>query len=269
MSNRQARTESLLFHHSSVRALEDQRILTSPAGRGIWRSDDEGGWESWIHGLPSNVHVNRLCEGIDRGKMFACTDLGLYEMQGRHWTDMKLPIVCYAYRELGQIGFAATEHGLWCNTAKGWRNIASAQNAVYDFYVTPQYIYLALPWGIAMYDRLTCAWEQFTLGAAIVRLAAFEGALLGITDKGKIVRSNREGSFERFELPGIFVFNAVQQHHSLYFCTDRGLYRAANLRGQLALLSVTLGCPTTDLDLHGGRMHLATLHEGIQTIQWH
>lgn len=222
-----------------------------------------------MQGLPHKVHVNRLCEGGRQGRTFACTDQGLFEMRDNRWYDLNLPVVCYAYRELGQIGFAATECGLWCLTPKGWKNIASAENPVYDFYATPQFIYLALPWGIAMYDRLTCAWEQFALKSAIVRLAAYDGALLGITDSGKIVRGDQQGGFDRLHLPGMFVFNAVPDGRSLYFCTDRGLYRASTLRGQLSLISVTLGCPTTDLDLYGSVMHLATLHEGIQTIQRH
>jgi len=220
-----------------------------------------------MEGLPPKVHVNRLEEGID-GQMFACTNHGLFHLNGSQWRDMQLPLVCYAYREYGSIGFAATQHGLWCNTPSGWKMIASERNAVYDFLMTPHYIYLALPWGIAMYDRLTCTWEQFALKACIIRLASFDGALMGVTDKGEIALGDLKGGFHRIRMPGIFVFNAVRRRASLYLCADRGLYRAVKLRGQMSLVSVTLGCPVTDMELRDGRMHLATLHEGIQTIQW-
>ncbi|WP_271752127.1 hypothetical protein [Cohnella sp. JJ-181] len=220
-----------------------------------------------MEGIPAKVHVNRLEQGAER-RIFACTNHGLFGLSHDRWSDMQLPLVCYAYREQGNIGFAATERGLWCHTPKGWKSIASTGNAVYDLLITPQFIYLALPWGIAMYDRLTCTWEQFPMKTAIVRLTAFDGALLGITEDGEVVLGDGRGGFNRLRMPGIFVFNAVRSGHSLHFCTDRGLYRAAKLRGQLSFVSVTLGCPVTDLELIDGQLHLATLSEGIQTIPW-
>ncbi|MDG0791885.1 hypothetical protein OMP38_14285 [Cohnella ginsengisoli] len=220
-----------------------------------------------MEGIPQKVHVNRL-EPASGNAIVACTNHGLFRLSDDRWSDLRLPFVCYAYKEIGDIGFAATDRGLWCLTEKGWRNIGSTENPVYDLFATPHFIFLALPWGIAMYDRLTCAWEQFALKTAIVRLAAMDGALLGIAESGEIALGDLKGGFDRFRMPGIFAFNAVRLGQSLFFCTDRGLYRAAKLRGQFSLLSVSLGCPVTDVDLLKGQLHMATLNEGIQTIPW-
>lgn len=267
MSRNSSRTEHLLFHQSAVRTLDDRRLLISPAGRGLWRSAEEGGWEAFMEGIPQKVHINRL-EQASADAIIACTNYGLYELDNDRWYDLRLPFVSYAYKEVGGIGFAATERGLWCRTEKGWKNIASPENPVYDLFATPHFLFLALPWGIAMYDRLTCAWEQFPLKKRIVRLAAMDGALLGIAESGELALGDLKGGFERFRMPGIFAFNAVRIGQSLYFCTDRGLYRAAKLRGQFSLVSISLGCPVTDVDLRGGQLHMATLNEGIQTIPW-
>ncbi|SFA70123.1 hypothetical protein SAMN05216312_1011 [Cohnella sp. OV330] len=267
MSQNPSRMEHLLFHQSAVRTLDDRKLLISPAGRGLWRSSGDGGWEAFMEGIPPKVHVNRL-EAASRSSIVACTNHGLYSLGNGRWTDLRLPFVCYAYKEIGGIGFAATERGLWCRTDKGWKNIASAENPVYDLFATPHFIFLALPWGIALYDRLTCAWEQFPLRTAIVRLAAMDGALLGIAESGEIALGDLKGGFNRFRMPGNFAFNAVRLGHSLFFCTDRGLYRAAKIRSQFSLVSVSLGCPVTDVDLGKGQLHMATLNEGIQTIPW-
>ncbi|MFC3800287.1 hypothetical protein [Cohnella sp. GCM10012308] len=267
MSRNPSPMEHLLFHQSAVRTLDDRKLLISPAGRGLWRSSEEGGWEAFMEGIPSKVHVNRL-EPVLGGPIVACTNHGLYSLSSGRWSDMRLPFVCYAYKEIGSIGFAATERGLWCRTQKGWKNIASTENPVYDLFATPHFIFLALPWGIAMYDRLTCAWEQFSLKTSIVRLAAMDGALLGIAESGEIALGDLKGGFDKIRMPGIFAFNAIRLGQSLYFCTDRGLYRAAKIRGQFSLVSVSLGCPVTDADMREGQLHMATLNEGIQTIPW-
>ncbi|MBB6672663.1 hypothetical protein [Cohnella nanjingensis] len=259
------KVDRIVFHHTSVRAMGDQALLTAPAGRGVWVSSASGEWEACMTGLPADVHVNRLCS--EGGRIYACTDKGLYHLAGDRWTDLDLPYVCYEYKENGGRGYAATERGLWCRTLEGWRNVAYARSPVYDMLLAPQFIFLALHAGISMYDRLTGSWAKFPSSSAVVRLATDGGALMGITEQGELLLGNKRGGFERVRFPGFFLFNAARRDGTLYMCADRGLYRLSAIRGQPALVSVSMGCPVTDVDSRAGQLHMATLNEGIQSIQ--
>ncbi len=218
-----------------------------------------------MDGLPPDIHVNRLCS--ENGRVYACTDRGLYRLLDGRWIDLGLPHMCYEYKEQDGRGYAATEMGLWCRTAEGWRCIACSPSPVYDVLLTLPFIFLALPSGIAMYDRLTGTWARFHFPTAVVRLVGDRGALLGIDERGRLIRGDKRGGFERIRYPGFFLFNAVRRGEALYMCADRGLYRLVVLGGQPALVSVSMGCPVTDVDLQENQLHLATLNEGIQSIR--
>ncbi|GIO11220.1 hypothetical protein J19TS2_07750 [Cohnella xylanilytica] len=262
---RGGKRERLLFHHSSVKAIDDRTIMAAPAGRGIWIAPPQGNWLSCMEGLPEGLHVNRIQLGRDRA--FACTDAGLYDWTGTRWTPTDMPLTCYQVREVGELLFAATAQGLWCRTENGWKSTASPHQAVYDFLYAPQYIFLAMDGGIAMYDRLTFTWEQFPMGTAVTGLGVFRSRLLGVTERGELLQGDRKGGFEKIRLPGLFVFRAASAAGSVYLCTERGLYRLSELRGQTAAISVSMGLPVTDLDERGGRLYMATLSEGVQTIE--
>ncbi|MBB6638452.1 hypothetical protein [Cohnella thailandensis] len=255
----------VLFHFSSIAVLEDNTIFTAPAGRNVWKANEAGGWDSCASGLPENAHINRLQRQSDR--LFACTDEGLFRLKNEIWTPEKMPINCYQYKESGGLTFAATEHGLWCHTARGWKNTAFSGHAVYDFLYTPNFIYLAMDWGIAMYDRFTCSWEQFALGSRILSLGSFQGRLLGITENGELAAGNGRGGFERIRFEGMFIFKIVQAQGGVYLCTDRGLYRLGELRRQWMAVSVSLGSPVTDIAVKGALLYAATLNEGVQMIE--
>ncbi|THF72973.1 hypothetical protein [Cohnella fermenti] len=256
----------VLFHYSSIAVLNDDTIITAPAGRNVWRANGNGGWDNCAEGLPKNVHVNRLQRYSDF--LFACTDRGLYRLSDdQGWILEEMPINCYQYKETGGLAFAATEHGLWCRTSRGWKNTAFSGNAIYDFLYTPSYVYLAMDWGIAMYDRLTCSWEQFALRSRIVSLGSANGRLLGVTENGELIAGNGRGGFEKIRFDGMFIFKIIQAQKSVYLCTDRGLYRLNELRRQWLVVSVSLGSPVTDVAVQGPNLYAATLSEGVQTIE--
>ena len=256
--------EELLFHQSSVKVLKDRTIVTAPAGRGIWKAAQGGEWASMAIGLPTQTHVNRL--QLSGETLFACTNQGMFKLERESWRPMEMPMTCYQYRDVGHSAFAATSHGLWCLTEKGWKSAAFSYSPVYDFLYTPHYLFLAMEWGIAMYDRLTCAWQEYTLGTRITGLGVFGGRLFGVTEHGEWMLGNKKGGFDKIKFPGIFIFNTVMCDRSVYVCADRGLYRMDILRGQPSLLSVNLGGPVTDLHIRDGSLYLATLSEGVQTI---
>lgn len=254
----------LLFHQTSVKVLEDRTIVTAPAGRGVFRTGQNGEWIALAEGMPPKTHVNRL-QSMD-GTLYACTDKGMFKLEEEVWQPMDMPMICYQYKETGHAAFAATSHGLWCKTAKGWKSTAFPHAAVYDFLYTPHYIFLAMDWGIAMYDRLTCTWERFVLNSRITGLAVFDGRLLGVTDRGGWVLGNKKGNFDKVRFPGMYIFNVAMRERSVYVCADRGLYRLNMIGKQPALLSVCIGCPVTDLDIRDDCLYVATLSEGVQTI---
>jgi len=255
----------VLFHRSSVIVNEDLTVVAAPAGRGIWRMNAEGDWSVLTQGLPASVHVNRLQKG--NRSLYACTDRGLFRLERESAQSLDIPLVCYQFREFGELAFVATESGLWSRTGKGWINVAFAKAAVYDFLYFSQYLFLALDIGIAMYDRMTCAWALFPVGARLTGLAVFRSRLAGISDRGELVLGNGQGGFERIRFPGLFLFNMISKGGSVYLCADRGLYRLSEIGGRPVVFALRLGGPITDLDIGEDRVYAATLNDGVQILE--
>ncbi|MBB6731839.1 hypothetical protein [Cohnella zeiphila] len=254
--------KQVLFHRSSVKVKEDRTVIAAPIGKGIWRMGPEGEWTVLTQGLPKNVHVNRLQKG--ETDLYACTAQGLFRLGEDGGQSLDIPLVCYQFKELGDLAFVATSRGLWSRTGRGWINVASAQAAVYDFLYLPEYLFLALDGGIAMYDRMACTWAQLPVGARVTGLGVFRSRLIGVTEQGELALGDRRGGFEKVRFPGLFLFNVISTDGSVFLCADRGLYRLGEVGGRPVLFSLSLGTPITDLDIGGGRAYAATLNEGVR-----
>jgi len=265
-SSRDSFTDFLL-HFSSVKIWNNGLLVAAPMGQGIYMKREHQDWESLPGGLPEGVHVNRL--NVERGRLFACTNLGLFEFdeQVDSWRDTGLALSSFHVKATAGTLWAATQYGLWAaQTAKGWLKIACSTQFVYDFLHIPEYLILALEDGIKVYDRLTGGWMNFGMQQAVIGLAMYQGHFLGITEKGALLCSNQKGSFEQIRFPHLFLFSLVTKGQEVYACTDRGLYRISKIGGRITLLSVRLGCPVTDIDCSADMLYMATLFQGIQRI---
>lgn len=48
---------------------------------------------------------------------------------------------------------------------------------------------------------------------------------------------------------------------------DRGLYRVGNVGGRPTLMALRLGLQVTDVDTDGSRLYIATLFDGVQSME--
>ncbi|NIK78124.1 hypothetical protein FHS15_003262 [Paenibacillus castaneae] len=254
----------LLFPFSSVKAGPDG-LFAASVGYGIYEMNAEGEWSKLDQGLPEMSSVNRL--QLHHDLLHACTSTGLYEWNGEEWNCDGLTIPCYQYRKIGGTGYAATDDGLWSNAGFKWERIACANKHVYDFINLPQYLIIAHDSGISLYDRFMDDWAQFELQLSVTSLVVFRGHLIGTSDKGELLIGDKQGRFNRIQFGQNFIFSVVAKGSEVYVCTDRGLYRLTYLCNQVTLLAVKIGCPVTDIDVQGDDLYMATLFEGIQTIQ--
>lgn len=253
----------LLFPFSSVKAGPDF-LYAASVGHGVYAIDESEKWVKLGAGLPEGASVNRL--QLQHEMLYACTNEGLYEWDGSEWENDGLTIPCYQFRWLGGTAYAATEYGLWVKEAAGWEKAACPDKKVYDFMNLPQYLVIAHEDGISLYDRFMDDWAHFELQTSVTSLAVFMGHLIGVSDKGELFVGDKKGSFDRIRFGKPFIFSVQAKGNEVYACTDRGLFRLAYLRRQLTLLSVKLGYPVTDIDLHGDSIYMATLFQGIQTV---
>ncbi|MBD2847861.1 hypothetical protein IDH44_21920 [Paenibacillus sp. IB182496] len=255
-----------LFHFSSVKVLRPDELVAALMGQGVLRSTESGSWERLEKGLPSEAHINRL--HVHEQALYACTNHGLYSLQGNdEWKETRLAIGCYQYRQLGNLALAATQYGLWSSVGGHWTKTAYASSIVYDFLYLPQFIILAMDHGLALYDRLTDAWQEYDWGVAVTSLAIYHGHVLAVTEKGQLMMGNKRGGFDSIRFGKQFIFSVVSKAGGVFLCTDRGLYRMSVLRaGQPTLISVKLGCPVTDIDMDGDNLYMATLFQGVQTM---
>ncbi|MBD0379359.1 hypothetical protein [Paenibacillus sedimenti] len=260
-------TGDFLFHFSSIKIYNEHTLVAAPMGSGVYVRHKEGDWEGLRQGMPEDVHVNRLI--IQTGKLFACTNKGLFEfdMICELWRDTGLVIGCYQLREAGGQLWAATPYGLWSRTGTGWHKIAYSHVRVYDFLFYPEFIILALEFGIAVYDRLVGVWMEFPFNEAVTGLAVFEGHILGVTENGTLLHGDKQGGFEQIRFPHLFLFSIVTKGSEVYACSDRGLFRISCIRDQITLISVRLGCPVTDIDCNADNLYMATLFQGIQRLE--
>ncbi len=254
----------LLFPFSSVKAGPDC-LYAASVGHGVYSQNAEGGWEKLEKGLPDSANVNRL--QLQHDLLHACTSNGLYEWEENSWRNDGLAIPCYQFRKIGGTSYAATEYGLWCKVGAKWEQIACGDKRVYDFINLPQYLILSHESGVALYDRFMDEWAHFELGEPVTSLSVFKGHLVGTNEKGELLIGDKHGTFERIYFGKPFVFSVLSIGSGLYVCTDRGLFRLTHVKEQITLLSVKLGYPVTDIDMQDGQLHMATLFQGIQSMQ--
>ena len=253
----------LLFPFSSVKAGPDC-LFAASVGHGIYQIDADGRWEKLDQGMGDLINVNRL--QLQHELLHACTSNGLYEWNGEAWDNDGLTIPCYQYRKIGGTSYAATEYGLWSKSSSRWEQIACNDKRVYDFINLPQYLTIAHDSGISLYDRFMDEWAHFKLETSVTSLAVFRGHLIGTSDQGELLIGDKKGRFDRIRFGKPFIFSVLAQGNDIYACTDRGLFQLAYIRNQVTLLSVKLGCPVTDIDMQGGSLYMATLFQGIQTV---
>ncbi|MBP1992449.1 hypothetical protein [Paenibacillus eucommiae] len=254
-----------LFHFSSIKICEDASLVAAPLGRGILRKQKESHeWENLSRGLPNNTHVNRL--QVCGNQLYACTNNGLFKYGTNEWLETELAITCYQYKELEGNCFATTQYGLWCRTLGEWKKTAYSNTIVYDFLYLPHFVILALAQGLAIYDRYMDSWMEFPMESAITSLAVYQGHILGITDKGDLLKGDKKGGFEIIHFEDHFLFSIIAKGNEVYVCSERGLYRLSYFRGDITLVSIKLGYPITDIDSDGDNLYLATLFQGIQVL---
>ncbi|GFN31579.1 hypothetical protein [Paenibacillus xylaniclasticus] len=252
------------FPFSSVRMDEDTLYAASP-GNGIYQSVGNGDWMNISGELGDNIVVNRL-HAAD-GKLYACTNDGLYKYENGEWELPELAIPCYQYKTYGACSFAATHYGLWHNCGADWHRVACSDRKVYDFIQLPQFLIIGHDQGISMYDRFMDEWNDCPLKIEVTSLAVYKGHLLGAGAGGEVIIGNRRGSFDVVKFGSRLVFTLVRHGSSVFACTDKGLYRIGLLRGQITLFSVKTGFPVTDIDSDGEHLYMATLFDGIQQMK--
>ncbi|WP_036720127.1 hypothetical protein [Paenibacillus harenae] len=253
----------LLFPFSSIKAGSDS-LFAASVGHGVYQIDTEGKWEKLHSGLPDWTHVNRL--QLQHDLLHACSSSGLYEWNGDVWENDGLSIPCYQYRKIGGTSYAATEYGLWTKAGLKWEKMACADKRVYDFLNLPQYLITGHESGISLYDRFMDEWAHFELQASITSLVVFKGHLIGSSDSGELIIGDKKGRFDRIRFGRPFIFSVQAKGKDVFACTDRGLFQFAILCNQVTLLPVKLGCPVTDVDMQGESIHMATLFNGIQSL---
>ncbi|MWC27773.1 hypothetical protein [Paenibacillus sp. MMS18-CY102] len=253
----------MLFPFSAVKTDGDNVYAASP-GNGIYHSSSVSDWTLISEELPPELVVNRL--QLAQGKLYACTNEGLFTYEEGQWHHPGSSIPCYQYKAAGQCGWAATEYGLWHRCGGAWEKVACPDNKVYDFLNLPQFLIVGHEEGIAIYDRFVDEWSQFHLQVEVTSLAVFHGHLLGAGAGGELIVGNKRGGFDVVRFDNRIIFTLVKKAGHVYACTDKGLYRIGYLRGQITLFAVKLGFPVTDVDSDGKHLMMATLFEGIQAM---
>lgn len=256
----------LAFHYSSVKRVGGERLVAAPLGRGpVLRDRASKPWEPIGDGLPESVRVNRL-QASD-ATAYACTDKGLFALGDRAWEQTGLCVGTFQYKGYGSIGLAGTVSGLWYSEGDQWRVMMRADAIVYDFLYLPQFVVLGTHEGLSIYDRMTSGWMKDNDRSAVTSLATYGRLIVGATEKGELLVSNARGGFERFRMGSMFVFSVVTKGDSVFVCTDRGLYRLSSIRGRPSLMAVKLGLQVTDVDADESRLYLATLFDGVQSME--
>jgi hypothetical protein len=253
----------LLFPFTSVKATPNG-VYAGSVGYGIYEIDGNSNWDKLETGLPDTVSINRLQHQHEL--LHACTGIGLYEWMGEYWENAGLTLPCYQYRNIGGARYAATDNGLWMRTGGKWGLLACEGKRVYDFINLPQYVIVGHESGISLYDRFMDEWADFELGRRVNSLAVFQGHLVGTSDRGELLVGDKKGRFDRMSFGGLFIFSVTTKGRDVFVCTDQGLYTLAYAADRLMLISVKLGYPVTDVDVQGDKLYMATLFQGVQSI---
>lgn len=255
----------MLFPFSSVKA-DTESVYAASVGYGVYEIDASGTWNKMDKGLADQTSVNHL--QLSNGILSACTSEGLYQYAEDKWVHEGLSIPCYQYRVLGKAEYAATEYGLWCRIGRKWEQMALPDKRVFDFMNLPQFIVAGHSDGLSLYDRYMDDWADYELGRAVTSLAVFRGRVVGTTDKGELLLGDTRGRFDQVRFGKTFIFSVASFGRNVFACTDKGLFRLANLRNQTTLLPVKLGIPVTEVDFLNGNLYMATLFQGIHAMEW-
>ncbi|WP_313997600.1 hypothetical protein [uncultured Paenibacillus sp.] len=248
---------------SSVQA-GDGTLYAASLGGSIYRTGLEGAWERLSNPVPEQLTVNRMA--LYGEQLFACTNKGLFCHGFEQWEE-ELEIPCFQYRVEGGCRYAATAYGLFCDQTGSWGSIACYDKRVYDFLNLPQLLILGHEDGLSIYDRMTDEWAGFTVGAGVTSLAVYKGHLLGSGEHGELIVGNKKGRFERIRFAGLFVYSVMKRGGHLFGCTDKGLYRIGIINGYPWLFSFVKGGPVIDIDVQNGQLFMATLYNGVKTVQ--
>ncbi|RED77531.1 hypothetical protein [Cohnella phaseoli] len=256
----------LIFHFSSVKKLSDNELVAAPLGKGIvYKKETAKDWVEISEGLTDQTHINRLQAHDDQ--LYACSNKGLFNCSEGKWQSAGLSLGCYQYKQFGEIGLAATVCGLWYMEDEEWRMMMRSDVTVYDFLYLPQYVVLGTNEGMSILDRMTTSWMNYKLDTAVTSLSVHRGTLIGATEHGELLTGNRRGGFDRYRMPGIFIFSIVSRGQEIFACTDRGLYRVSSIGGRISLMALKIGCQVTDVDVDERCYYMATLFEGIQCME--
>ncbi|MBO9610438.1 MAG: hypothetical protein J7639_31045 [Paenibacillaceae bacterium] len=256
--------DRLLTNISSIVACGDGSVLAVSLGQGVYRICPERGWQKLDDGLPPKATINRL--QLCGPSIYACTDSGLFELDGDGWLDHSLTVPCYQITSAGGMQLAATSYGLWSYSGHGWSQLSGTDSIVYDAMVAPQYVIVGHDKGIAVYDRYMSAWTDVALEAGVTSLAIYRGHVIGASAAGKLVVGNKQGGYDGYRFGRMFVYRVVQSADRVYVCTDKGLYRLVSFGGGVRMVAYRLDCPVTDVDEYEGMLYAATLFRGVQRI---
>lgn len=254
----------LLFPFSSVKATP-YGVYAGSVGYGVYEIDGDSNWDKLGQGLPDKASIHRLQHQNEL--LHACTSEGLFEWMGERWENDGLTLPCYQYRNIGGARYAATDNGLWMRTGGKWGLLACEGKRNYDFINLPQYVIVGHETGIALYDRFMDEWAEFELDRHVNSLAVFQGHLIGTSDLGELLVGDKKGRFDRIAFGGKFIFSVTAKGRDVYVCTDQGLYTLAYVSNRLMLISVKLGFPITDVDVEGDKLYMATLFQGVQSME--
>lgn len=254
-----------VFHLTSIAALPEASLMVSSLGDGIFRISAEGKWERTDAGLPDGTAVNRL--EADGGTVYACTNKGLFLLDGTRWQPTDITFPCYRVRGKGGTHYAATQYGLWYRLKDSWMRTDYTNSVVYDLLISRQLTVLAQEKGITLFDRYALTSSQFQMDTAVSSLTVLESCLIGASGRGELVIGKKCGHFDVVRFGKIKIFSVNALGARVYACTDRGLYQILFWGGRFHLCSVKLGVPVMDVALGGEDLHLATFFEGVQTIK--
>ncbi|TBL71379.1 hypothetical protein [Paenibacillus thalictri] len=256
--------ERLLHHFSSITIGPDDMLVAAALGSGVYRIFKEGHMACMDNGLPEGTIVNRLQQ--DRDVLYACTNKGLFHLEGDSWQADEVTVPCYQLKSEGGYCFAATQYGIWCKSSKGWLKTDIYNQEVYDFIQSPDFLFLGSECGLSIYDWYTSSWIHYPMGSPITSMASLQGRLVGTTGQGELVFGNAKGAFDKVVFERFFFYSVIASGGKVYACSNRGLFLLTCFRDNLRLISIKQGIPVTDVAFGGSTFYLATLYDGIQTI---
>ncbi len=256
--------DTISGHYCTILVGPNQQIYASTLEGLVVRRSQSGEIESLTSGWQPGITVHRL--KMYNRILYACTNQGLFLYKNGTWTSTSIHSPCYQVREHNGFGYAATSDGLWAGSIADWKPAALAGLKVYDFLPLPNYIVVAHARGMSYYDRYASEWADIYREHSVTGLTAFHNHLIGVNDLGQLVIGNKRGGLDAYGFGDLFMMGIVTRGHDVFACTDRGLFRLGFIGGSIQLLSVIQSSMVTDVDQDHGRIYVATMFDGIQTI---